>query len=273
MNELEGKVAIITGAGRMRSIGRSTALAMARKGADVVVTGTGRDPSTFPPGEQAAGWRDIESVKGEVEALQRRCLALTVDVTKEQQVQGMVDRTLAEFGRIDFLINNAAYPVGADRVPVVELSEDLWRKVLEIKLTGTFLCSRAVARVLLHQGQGGSIVNLSSAAGKRGTAGAAAYSAANGGVQVFTMSLARELGPHGITVNCVCPGSFDTSRNDVKGVGSTTQVQRTSVETIPLRRRAHPDEGGEFIAWLCTPAAAYITGQSLNINGGSVMEH
>ena len=115
MNALEGKVVIITGAGRMRSIGRSTAMAMARKGADVVITGTGRHPSIFPSDEKAAGWRDIESVKEEVEALGRRCLALTVDVTKAQQVQDMVDRTLAEFGRIDFLVNNAAFARGADR--------------------------------------------------------------------------------------------------------------------------------------------------------------
>jgi 3-oxoacyl-[acyl-carrier protein] reductase/meso-butanediol dehydrogenase/(S,S)-butanediol dehydrogenase/diacetyl reductase len=273
MTELEGKVAIVTGAGRMRSIGRSTALAMARKGANMVITGTGRDPSTFIPDEKAAGWRDIQSVKEEVEALGRRCLAMVVDVTREQQVQAMVDRTLAEFGRIDFLVNNAAYAVAGDRVPVVELSEDLWHKVLEVKLTGVFLCSRAVARVLISQKQGGSIVNLSSAAGKIGTANAAAYSAANGGVQLFTMSLARELGPHGITVNAVCPGSFDTSRNDAKGSDTAVKVPRPSVESIPLRRRGHPDEIGEFIAWLCTPTASYITGQSLNFNGGRVMEH
>jgi 3-oxoacyl-[acyl-carrier protein] reductase len=274
MNELEGKVAIVTGAGRMRSIGRSTALAVARKGADVVITGTGRDPSTFPPGEKAAGWHDIQSVKAEVEALKRRCLALAVDVTKEQEVQGMVDRTLAEFGRVDFLVNNAAYAVGKDRVPVVELSEDLWHKVLETKLTGAFLCSRAVARVLLRQGQGGSIVNVSSSAGKQGSVNAAAYAAANGGLQLFSMSLARELGPHGITVNAVCPARFDTARNAAKDdFHKGSEAWKRSIEKLPMRRFGHPDEAGEFIAWLCTPAASYITGQSLNINGGAVMEH
>jgi NAD(P)-dependent dehydrogenase (short-subunit alcohol dehydrogenase family) len=273
MNVLEGKVAIITGAGRLRSIGRSTALAMARKGANVVITGTGRDPSTFPPDEKEVGWRDIQSVKEEVEALQRRCLALTVDVSKGQQVQGMVDKALAEFGRIDFLVNNAAYAVGGDRVPVVELSDDLWRKVLDIKLTGTFLCSRAVAKVLIRQGQGGAIVSVSSGAGKRGPANAAAYAAANGGVQLFSMSLARELGPHGVTVNCICPGRFDTARNDGKGFKEENEVRKRSMQAIPMRRHGNPDEAGELIAWLCTPAASYITGQAININGGAVMEH
>ncbi|MBI2873418.1 MAG: SDR family oxidoreductase [Chloroflexi bacterium] len=272
MDELAGKVAIITGAGRMLSLGRSAALAFARKGANVVVTGTGRDPSAFPPHERKAGWRDIQSVKEEVEALGRRCLAMVVDVTKDQQVQEMVDRTLAEFGRIDFLVNNAAFGRGPDRVPVLELSEELWHKVLEIKLTGAFLCSRAVAKVLLRQNQGGSIVNLSSGAGKRGPANTAAYATANGGIQLFTMSLARELGPHGITVNCVCPGLFDTSRNYVLGTPDS-ETWRRQVQTIPLRRHGHPDECGELIAWLCTPSASFITGQAININGGSVMEH
>ena len=165
MGELTGKVAIITGAGRMRGIGHSTALVMARKGADVVITGTGRDPSTFPPDEVEAGWRDIYSVQEEVKALGQRTLALVVDVTSESQVQGMVDRTLAEMGRIDILVNTAAYARGADRVPVVDLSMELWQRVLNVKLTGAFVCARAVARVLMDQGSGGSIINLSSGAG------------------------------------------------------------------------------------------------------------
>jgi 3-oxoacyl-[acyl-carrier protein] reductase len=272
MNALEGKVVIITGAGRMRSIGRSTAVAMARTGANVVITGTGRLSSTFPSDEIAVGWRDIQSVKEEVEALGRRCLALTVDVTKAQQVQDMVDRTLAEFGRIDFLVNNAAFARGADRVPVVDLSEEVWHRVLEIKLTGVFLCSQAVARALLRQGQGGSIISISSGAGKKGPANAAAYAAANGGVQLFTMSLARELGPHGITVNCVCPGIIATARNDVKGSTESEDWKRF-VETIPMKRHGRPDECADLIAWLCTPAASYITGQAININGGIIMEH
>ena len=272
MGELTGKVAIITGAGRMRGIGHSTALVMARKGADVVITGTGRDPSTFPPDEVEAGWRDIYSVQEEVKALGQRALALVVDVTSESQVQDMVDRTLAELGRIDILVNTAAYARGADRVPVVDLSMELWQRVLNVKLTGSFVCARAVARVLMNQGSGGSIINISSGAGKRGPANAAAYAAANGGVQLFTMSLAREVGPHGITVNCVCPGLFYTARNDVEYTPGTEAWQRR-VATFPLRRHGNPDECGELITWLCTPAASFITGQSININGGSVMEH
>lgn len=157
MGELDDKVAIVTAAGRYRGIGRCTALALARMGADIVVTGTGRDPSTYPDDEVEMGWRDIEGTAEQVRETGRRCLPLVVDVTKSDQVQTMVDRTLAEYGRVDILVNNAASPRGPDRVAVVDLDEEVFRWTLEVKVIGTFLCSRAVARVLMSQGQGGKI--------------------------------------------------------------------------------------------------------------------
>src|SRR5437764_1529064 len=144
MKPLEGKVAIITGAGRLRGIGRATAVALAADGADVVVTGTSRDPSTFPDDEKAAGWRGIESTAAQVREQGRRCLALPADAASGADTSRVAERALAEFGRIDILVNNAAVGRGADRVPVTELSEEIWRSVLEVKLTGSFLMSRAV---------------------------------------------------------------------------------------------------------------------------------
>ena len=149
MGELDGKVAIITGAGRLRSIGNATALALARLGADLVLTGTGRAPETFPPDEQAIDWRDVESAAEQVRAEGSRALPLTVDVTSVEQVDAMIERTLDEFGRIDILINNAAYRFGPDRVPLDELEPDIFQKVLDVKARGTYMCSRAVARVLV----------------------------------------------------------------------------------------------------------------------------
>ena len=122
MGELSGKVAIVTGAGRLRGIGRASAVRLAELGADVVATGTGRDPSTFPEDEKAAGWRDVESTVEQVRAAGGRGLALVVDVRSEEQVQGMIDRTLDEFGRVDILVNNAATAIGADRAPIVDVS-------------------------------------------------------------------------------------------------------------------------------------------------------
>lgn len=270
MGELDGKVAIITGAGRMKSIGRATAEALARLGADVVVTGTGRDPSTFPEYEREAGWHDIHSTAEGIRAMGRRALPLVVDVTDEAQVQRMVDRALEEFGRIDILVNNAAFARGPDRVSIVELDAAIFRRVVDIKVLGTFLCSRAVVKVLLEQGQGGKIINISSTAGKRGSPNTLAYNAANFAIVGMTQSMARELGPHGINVNCVCPGAVDTARMDDLVFSSRWEEMARST---PIGRNGTPEDVANLIAFLCSEAASWIHGQSININGGTVMEH
>src|SRR5687767_12297859 len=131
MGVLDGKVALVTGAGRFRGIGRATAVALAELGADVVVTGTGRDPSTFPDDEKKIGWRDVESTAEQVRAHGRRALTWRGDVSRAEAAKDLVDRIQAEFGRVDVLVNNAAYPRGNDRVPLPELDETVWRRVLE----------------------------------------------------------------------------------------------------------------------------------------------
>lgn len=269
MGVLDGKVAIVTGAGRLRGIGRATALALAELGADIVVTGTGRDPAKFPADEKAVGWRDVESTAEQVRRLGRRCLPVVANVADYADVKRTVSATLQEFGRIDMLINNSAFARGPDRVPLVELSEDLWRKVLEIKLTGSFLMCQAVLPTLIKQGQGGSILNVSSIAGKRGFPNMTAYCTSNAGIQGFTQALAIELAPHNIRVNAVCPGIIDTSRMDDLGRDETwTTVIH---QTVPLKRAASDEEVGKFMAYLCTPDASYMTGQSINFDGGVVM--
>ncbi len=270
MGELEGKVAIITGAGRLRGIGRAAAVALARMGADIVPTGTGRDPSTYPPDEQAAGWRDIESTAEQVRALGRRALPLVGDVSRSADVARMVQATLQEFGRVDILINNAAFRRGEDRVTVDKLDEDVWRRVLEIKVTGAFLLSKAVAPVMIKQGQGGRIINISSIGGKRGGAEAPAYCTANFALQGFTQVLAQWLAPHRISCNAICPGVTDTSRMDDLGYPRNERWQQM-LSRIPMRRAATDDELAGVIAFLCAPAGEYITGQSLNVDGGMVM--
>ena len=269
MGELDGKVAIVTGAGRRRSIGNSTAHALAELGADLVLTGTGRDPSTFPPDEQEIGWRDIESTADEVRALGRRALTLVGDVTDEADVDTMVERALDEFGRIDILVNNAAYRYGPDRVPLVELDPDIFQKVIDVKVRGTYLCSKAVAKVLIEQGQGGKIVTIASSAGKRATATTLAYNAANFAQVGMTQSMALDLGPHNINVNAVCPGIVDTSRLDPLGRGDVWQERSMQA---PIGRSGTPQEVAGLIAYLCTEAASWIHGQSINIGGGTVMD-
>lgn len=269
MGELSGKVAIVTGAGRLRGIGHSTAVALARAGADVVITGTGRPPEKFPPDEKAVGWRDIESVADEIRAVGRRVLPLVVDISKSDQVESMVSRTVGEFGRIDILVNNGAYARGNDRVPVVELPEETWRRVIDVDVNGTFLCSKAVARELIRQGQGGRIVNIASLAGKRGMPKLAAYCSAKFAIIGLTQSLAWELGPHKITVNAICPGTVDTSRMDDMGRGARWEEYITG--NCALGRCASPDEMAGLAVFLCSSAADFISGQSINMDGGRVM--
>ena len=268
MGVLDGKVAIVTGAGRLRGIGRATAVTLAAAGADIVVTGTGRDPATFPADEKAVNWHDVHSTVEQIEAQGRRGLALIGDISQQVDVTRMVQQTLDTFGRVDMLINNAAIARGADRVPVVELSEELFRRVLDVKVVGSFLFCKAIIPTLLQQKQGGRIINLSSVAGKRGLANTTAYCAANFAIQGFTQALAMELAPYRISVNAICPGTIDTARMDVLG---REDLWNRTVQTIPMKRAATDEEVAGLIAYLCSPIAEYITGQSINIDGGMVM--
>jgi NAD(P)-dependent dehydrogenase (short-subunit alcohol dehydrogenase family) len=179
----------------------------------------------------------------------------------------LVDHTLQTFGRIDVLVNNAAYPHGHDRVPVPELEEAVWHQLLAIKLTGSFLLCKRIVPMMLHQ-RWGRIINLSSVFGKQGGANTAAYCTANFGIQGFTQALTLEVARHGITVNAVCPGTVDTARMDGLGRGESWQQ---AVASIPMGRPAAAEEVAGLIAYLCSGAAAYMTGQSININGGLVM--
>ena len=268
-SELSGKVAIVTGAGRMRGIGRATAVILARMGSNVVVTGTGRNPDTFPHDEKDVGWRDIDSTVEEIQANGVRGLPLVVDVSSEMDVRRMIDSTIEEFGRLDIIVNNAAAPYGPDRVPVLDLTADVFKDVIDIKLMGTFYCSKAAARQMVKQGDGGRIVNLSSTMGKSGQANTSAYNAANFAVDGFTQALAKEMAAHAITVNSVCPGLTETSRMDPMGREDRWDER---LRGIPMNRVGTDEEVGELIGFLCSPRAAYITGQSVNVNGGSLTE-
>mgnify|MGYP001484428688 FL=1 len=266
--ELKGKVAIVTGAGRLRGIGRAAAVALAKLGADVVVTGTGRKPENYPEDEKAIGWKDVESVADLIRAEGSDALTIIADVTNKSDVKNMIDQTIKKFGRIDILINNAAYARAEDRVPILDLDENVFQKVVDIKLTGTFLCTKGVIEHMIKQGDGGKIVNISSSAGKKGTANFLAYNAGNFGIIGMTQSMARELGSENINVNAVCPGAVDTSRMDVVRDDWDKMAANT-----PIGRNGTDEEVGDFCVYLCTEAASWIHGQSINLNGGTIMEH
>jgi NAD(P)-dependent dehydrogenase (short-subunit alcohol dehydrogenase family) len=200
-------------------------------------------------------------------------------VRSADQIRAAVDLAERTFGRIDVLVNNAAAPPGADRVPVVELTEAAWHEILETNLTGTYLCGRAVAQRMVARGAPGRIINMSSNCGKVGYARMAAYCASKFGVIGFTQALAMELAPHGITVNAICPGAADTDRLDYLGRradGSYDETLRQAAiaersAQIPLGRVATAEDVAELAAFLASDAAAYVTGQAINVAGGAVM--
>jgi 3-oxoacyl-[acyl-carrier protein] reductase len=267
-SELAGKIAIVTGAGRMRSIGRPIAKALAQAGAAIVITGTGRPPERYPDDEKAAGWRDIASVADEIRQAGGRCLPLVSDVRDESAVAALVERTVAEFGRLDILINNASAARGPDRIPSVELPYEVWKRVLVTNLDGTFLLSRAAARRMIAQGEGGSIINISSIASKIAGANAAAYSASKAGVNALARSMALELGRHKIRVNAVCPGVIDTFRMDDLGRGEGWEKLVKSF--VPLGYPGDGSECAELVLFLVSDRGKWITGQAINVDGGSV---
>jgi 3-oxoacyl-[acyl-carrier protein] reductase len=271
LSGLEGKVAVVTGAGRMRSIGRPIAVALARAGCDIVLTGTGRSPDRYPDEEKAAGWRDIDSVADEIVAAGRRPLAVVSDVADLEAVQRLGDSVIDEFGRVDIVINNASVARGDDRKPVVDLDPALWRWIMDVNLTGAFYMSKVFGQRLVDGGRGGSIVNISSIAGKAFSPNTAAYAASKAGLQALTACMAREVGLEGIRVNAICPGLVDTSRMDDLGRGDLWN--ETVKVMVPLGRAGTGDDIAHAVVYLCSDEGAWVTGQSWNIDGGTVVQH
>jgi NAD(P)-dependent dehydrogenase (short-subunit alcohol dehydrogenase family) len=265
---LEGKVAVVTGAGRMRSIGRSIAVELARAGCDVAVTGTGRDPARYPDDEKAAGWRDIESVADEIRSLGRRAAPIVSDVSDQRAVDDLAARVLDELGRVDFVVNNAGAARGEDRVPVIDLAPDAWRKVIEVNLNGTFYMSHVFGRILVEQGTGGAIVNISSIGGKWMAARTAAYAASKAGIHALTCAMSQEVGPSGVRVNAVCPGIIDTYRLDDISRGEAWDQLVAS--QIPLRRAGTGEDIAWMVAYLCSEQGSWITGQFYTVDGGTL---
>ena len=278
MGWLEGKVAIVTGAARMRGIGRAVALRLAQEGADVAVTAIGRTPAEFPQAEREAGWRGVESVAEEIERLDRRALALDVDVTDAGQVRDMVKRTQAALGSIDVLVNNAGLAIVSGKRSLWEMDDEEWRREVDVNLNGVYLCCKAVAAVLVERGEGGKIVNVSSSAGRLAQPQYGGYTPAKFAVIGLTQMLAKELAPHRVNVNAVCPGSTDTDmmdgtfRRTGERMGIPFEMVKQGVrQFIPLGRQADPAEIAAVVAYLASPHADYITGQAISVDGGLVM--
>lgn len=249
--DLNKKVALVTGASH--GLGKAICLQLASEGARVVVNYR----SSSEQAEDVV--RQIKEQSG------TEVISAFADVAKENDVVRLFERIDEEFGRIDILINNAAF---CPTCQVVEMTEQMWNKTLQINLTGTFLCSREFVRRLLNRQQAGRIVNISSQAAFRGsTTGHAPYDASKGGIVSFTVSLAREVAEHNIMVNCVAPGIMHTAMMD-KALKANKQKY---IDRIPIRRIGKPEDIARVVVFLASRGSDYMTGATVDVSGGLAM--
>ena len=275
MYNLNGKVALVTGAGGEQGIGRAICQRLAKEGCDLVVN----DLHTRPYTE--SGWGGLPALVEEIEASGQQAFAVAADVSNADQVSNMIQQAIERFGHIDILVNNAGSRPGPDRVPVVELSEAAWDQVQNVNAKGTFLCAQAVARHMIERGGGGKIVNISSTAGRLGMPRFAAYCASKFAVIGFTQSLAHELAEHKINVNAVCPGTTLTERTayiaaalneqDAPTQDATQTMVGSLAEQTPLGRVAEPEDVARTVAFLASAESDYTTGVALLVAGGIQM--
>ena len=244
----EGKVAIITGAGR--GIGKAIAERLASEGADVVICDVDKE----------AAERAAEEIRSKYSV---KAIAISADVANEGDVNSMVEETIKNFGRVDFLINNAG--ITRDSL-LLRMSEEEWDKVIAVDLKSVFLCTRAVIRHMMRQ-KFGRIVNISSVIGLRGNVGQANYASAKAGIIGFTKSAARELAGRNITVNAVAPGYIQTEMTE----RLPQEVKEEMLKQVPLGRPGLPEDVAGVVAFLCSEDASYITGEIIRVDGGMAM--
>jgi 3-oxoacyl-[acyl-carrier protein] reductase len=245
MSSFQGKIAVVTGASR--GIGRALSLELARRGADLALLSASGPTRT----------------KEEVERLGRKALSLKVDVADSGAVSDAFGAILDEFGRVDFLINNAG--ITRDNL-LIRMKDDEWNAVLDTNLRGAFNCTRAVARSLMKQ-RSGKIVNITSVIGIMGNPGQINYAASKGGLIALTRSAAKELAGRGITVNAVAPGLIQTDMTSAL----PESAREAMLQGIPLGRIGQPEEIAAVVAFLLEPASDYITGQVITVDGGMTL--
>ncbi len=251
--KLRGKTALVTGGGR--GIGRAIALGLAEEGAEVAVV-------------DILG-HNAESVRREIEAFGAKGLALEADLTRRAEVTRAVEDTVAQWGQIDVLVNNA----GWDRLePFLESEEETWDRIIAINFKAVLYVCKAVLPRMVERG-GGKVVNIASDAGRVGSMGEAVYAGTKGAIIAFSKTLAREMARHRITVNVVCPGLTETPL--LQGIRQqspkTERVIEAVTRAIPLGRVGQPEDVAGAVVYLASPAADYVTGQTLSVSGGLTM--
>jgi meso-butanediol dehydrogenase/(S,S)-butanediol dehydrogenase/diacetyl reductase len=271
-----GRVALCTGAGRPGGLGEAILARLAEAGCRVVVTDVGLAPAGLDPRNLATA-ADAERVAAGLRERGAEVLVLPLDVRDEAQVESAVAGTVEHFGQLDILVNNAG--IGFLMQPLIDTAREHWQTVLDVNLLGAFLCTKHAARQMIRQGHGGRVVNIASQAAKSGHLHMAAYTASKHGLVGLTRTSALELGPHGITVNAVCPNHVTTGLGSVqneyfarlRGFATVDEYLADMRARIPLRRNGVARDTAEAVAYLCSDAAAYVTGEALNVSGGIEM--
>ena len=244
---LDGKVAIITGASK--GLGKVMAIALAEAGADIV--GAARNFSL------------LEGTKKEIENIGRKSLIIRTDITKQDEVEFMVKKSIEEFGKIDILVNNSG--IAVDK-PLIESTQKEWESVINTNLTGTFLCTQKVGKFMIEKGGGGKIINIASNFGVIGTANLVSYCVSKAGIIQFTRALAVEWARYNINVNTIAPGFFYTDLNAY--AFENEKIRDAALKQIPFRRLGKFEELGPLVVYLASPASDYITGEVIFIDGG-----
>lgn len=267
---LAGKVAVVTGAGREAGLGAAIARRLAGEGAKVVISDIGISRDAATPGDMIGGTAEMTAIAA---ALAHGGSTFACDVRDPAQMSALADHAVSAHGSLDIWVNNAG--IGYIMKPLGEVTPDDWRAVIDVNLSGAWFGLQAAAEVMVRQGRGGRIVNVASQAAKSGFPHAQAYTASKHGLVGLVRSASIELGPHGITVNNVCPNHVTTGLGQWQNEHFAA-VQGKSVEQylaemaarIPMGRAGLPGDTAAAVAFLCSDDAAYITGESMNVSGG-----
>lgn len=274
MGTLEGKTAVITGSGRRQGLGEAIALRLAKEGASIVISDIGRSRDEATGAEHIGTTDEMEAIAADVRALGVKASTKTCDVRSLDDVRALAQHAVETHGGLDIWVNNAG--IGYIMKPLLEVTEEDWRAVIDVNLSGAFFGVKAAAEVMVKQARGGRIINVASQAAKSGFPHAQAYTSSKHGLVGLVRSAAIELGGHGITVNNVCPNHVTTGlgawQNEyfakVVGAASIDEYMKAMAARIPLGRPGLPEDTANAVAWLCTDQAQYITAESMNVSGG-----
>jgi meso-butanediol dehydrogenase/(S,S)-butanediol dehydrogenase/diacetyl reductase len=265
-----GKTAVVTGSGRVGGLGEAIARRLAAEGATVVISDVGVSRDAATPDDMIGGTEEMRRIAA---SLTTPGSIFACDVRDPDQVRGLAAHAQAVHGSLDIWINNAG--IGYIMKPMMDVSADDWRAVIDVNLTGAFFGLQAAAEIMIAQGRGGRIVNIASQAAKSGFMHAQAYTASKHGLVGLVRSASIELGAHGISVNNVCPNHVTTGlgqwQNEhfaaVQGISVEEYLKRMA-SRIPMGRPGLPDDTASAVAFLCSDEAIYITGESMNVSGG-----